>query len=132
MTRSHAQYYRRPDYRQTLIPILYAHTFIRETAMTTTVRRALVTGATSGIGQAIAEALASQGVHVLVTGRDARRGEEVVARIRAARGKADFVVADLASAQSVANLAIQAERSSAASTSRVTMRASSPSVRPLK
>jgi len=78
--------------------------------MATTVRRALVTGATSGIGQAIAEGLASQGVHVLVTGRDARRGEEVVARIRAARGKADFIVADLASAQSVANLAIQAEK----------------------
>jgi len=58
----------------------------------------------------MAEALASQGAHVLVTGRDARRGEEVVAAIRAAHGKADFVVADLSSAASVANLALQAEK----------------------
>jgi NAD(P)-dependent dehydrogenase (short-subunit alcohol dehydrogenase family) len=78
--------------------------------MTAAVRRALVTGATSGIGRTIAEALAAQGVHVLVTGRDSRRGEEVVAAIRAARGKADLVVADLSSAQSVANLAAQAEK----------------------
>jgi len=78
--------------------------------MTTTVRRALVTGATSGIGRAIAEALAAQGTHVLIAGRDARRGEEVVAAIRAARGKADFTAADLANVQSVVNLASQAEK----------------------
>ena len=78
--------------------------------MITKVRRALVTGATSGIGQAIAEALAAQGAHVLVTGRDARRGEEVVATIRRAQRKADFAIADLASAASVANLAAQAEK----------------------
>ena len=78
--------------------------------MAATVRKALVTGATSGIGQAIAEALAGQGAHVLVTGRDGRRGEQVVAGIRAKGGKADFVVADLASPQSAAHLAAQAEK----------------------
>jgi len=78
--------------------------------MTTPIRRALVTGATSGIGRAIAEALAAQGMHVLVTGRDGRRGEEVVAAIRSARGHADFVGADLASADSVLSLAGQADK----------------------
>jgi NAD(P)-dependent dehydrogenase (short-subunit alcohol dehydrogenase family) len=78
--------------------------------MANTVRRALVTGATSGIGRATAEALAAQGAHVLVTGRDSRRGEEVVAAIRSAGGRADFVVADLSSAESVLSLAVQAEK----------------------
>jgi NAD(P)-dependent dehydrogenase (short-subunit alcohol dehydrogenase family) len=78
--------------------------------MTAATRRALVTGATSGIGRAIAEALAAQGTHVLVTGRDSRRGEEVVAAIRAARGKADFALAELTSAQSITKLAAQAEK----------------------
>jgi len=78
--------------------------------MTAAARRALVTGATSGIGRAIAEALAAQGVHVLVTGRDPRRGEEVVAAIRAAKGNVDFILADLSSAEGVAKVATQAEK----------------------
>jgi NAD(P)-dependent dehydrogenase (short-subunit alcohol dehydrogenase family) len=78
--------------------------------MTATVRKALVTGATSGIGQAIAEALAAQEVYVLVTGRDRRRAEQVVGGIRSRGGKADLVLADLASAPSVAQLASQAEK----------------------
>jgi len=65
--------------------------------MSTTIRNALVTGATSGIGQAIAETLAAQGYQVVVTGRDRKRGEDVVARIAATGGKAYFVTADLAS-----------------------------------
>jgi NAD(P)-dependent dehydrogenase (short-subunit alcohol dehydrogenase family) len=59
-------------------------------------RTALVTGSTSGIGQAIALALAAEGAHVVVSGRDHQRGEVVVASIRQAGGKADLVVADLA------------------------------------
>jgi NAD(P)-dependent dehydrogenase (short-subunit alcohol dehydrogenase family) len=59
-------------------------------------RTALVTGSTSGIGQAIAAALAAQGAHVIVTGRSATRGAEVVGSIAAAGGRADFVAADLA------------------------------------
>ncbi|MGX1541440.1 SDR family NAD(P)-dependent oxidoreductase [Streptomyces adustus] len=58
-------------------------------------RTALVTGATSNIGRAIAEAFAAQGAHVIVSGRSAGRGNEVVEGIRARGGRADFVQADL-------------------------------------
>ncbi|MFI6424523.1 SDR family NAD(P)-dependent oxidoreductase [Promicromonospora sp. NPDC050880] len=58
-------------------------------------RTALVTGSTSNIGRAIAEALAAQGAHVVVSGRDEERGAAVVAGIRATGGVADFVRADL-------------------------------------
>ena len=44
-------------------------------------KRALVTGGTSGIGRATAEALARGGARVLITGRSEQRGAEVVAAI---------------------------------------------------
>ncbi|SEF35510.1 NAD(P)-dependent dehydrogenase, short-chain alcohol dehydrogenase family [Amycolatopsis pretoriensis] len=69
---------------------------------------ALVTGGTSGIGRATAIALAGLGAHVVLSGRDAARGEEVVARIRASGGKADFVAADLTDAASARALADRA------------------------
>jgi NAD(P)-dependent dehydrogenase (short-subunit alcohol dehydrogenase family) len=58
-------------------------------------RSAVVTGSTSGIGAAIAEQLAGRGAHDIVSGRDARRGERTVGRIREAGGRAEFVPADL-------------------------------------
>lgn len=58
-------------------------------------RTALVTGSTSNIGQAIAEAFAAEGAHVVVSGRSRERGARVVENIRAAGGRADFVAADL-------------------------------------
>jgi NAD(P)-dependent dehydrogenase (short-subunit alcohol dehydrogenase family) len=57
--------------------------------------RALVTGATSGIGRAIALRLARDGLEVIVHGRDAARGDEVVEQVRAVGGQASFVAADL-------------------------------------
>ncbi|GAA0637314.1 SDR family oxidoreductase [Sporichthya brevicatena] len=69
---------------------------------------ALVTGATSGIGRAAAEHLAELGAHVLVSGRDVERGEAVVATIRAAGGKADFLAADLADVYGARDLAQRA------------------------
>ncbi|OMB79082.1 SDR family NAD(P)-dependent oxidoreductase [Mycolicibacterium conceptionense] len=58
-------------------------------------RTALVTGSTGGLGVAIAKALASQGALVVVSGRNKERGDAVVAEIRAAGGRAEFVAADL-------------------------------------
>ena len=58
-------------------------------------KTALVTGATSNIGRAIAIAFATEGAHVAVSGRDEGRGAAVVAEIRAAGGRADFVPASL-------------------------------------
>jgi NAD(P)-dependent dehydrogenase (short-subunit alcohol dehydrogenase family) len=66
---------------------------------------ALVTGATSGIGRAVAERLAEEGAHVLIHGRDPDRGAEVVAAIVAAGGTARFVAADLGSHVDVVRLA---------------------------
>src|SRR6266581_290554 len=58
-------------------------------------QRALVTGATSGIGRAIALQLARDGAEVIVHGRDAARGAQTVEAITAAGGRARFVGADL-------------------------------------
>ena len=58
-------------------------------------RTALITGSTSNIGRAIAQALAAAGAHVVVSGRDAARGKAVVAQIESAGGRSDFIQADL-------------------------------------
>jgi NAD(P)-dependent dehydrogenase (short-subunit alcohol dehydrogenase family) len=69
---------------------------------------ALVTGGTSGIGRAAALALARLGAHVVLSGRDATRGEQAVAAIRAEGGRADFVPADLVDENSARQLARRA------------------------
>jgi NAD(P)-dependent dehydrogenase (short-subunit alcohol dehydrogenase family) len=68
-------------------------------------QRALVTGATSGIGRAVALQLARDGAEVLVHGRDAARGSATVAEIATAGGKASFVSADLGDVAGVERLA---------------------------
>jgi NAD(P)-dependent dehydrogenase (short-subunit alcohol dehydrogenase family) len=69
---------------------------------------ALVAGATAGIGRAVALKLAAKGADVIVHGRDARRGAEVVAEIEKAGGRARLVTADLTDADDVRRLAAEA------------------------
>ena len=75
-------------------------------------RTVLVTGSTGGIGRATAVGLAAMGAHVLITGRDAGRTEATARNIRAAGGRADAFVADLASQSQVRRLADEVLRRS--------------------
>lgn len=71
---------------------------------------ALVTGASSGIGLALACALGARGVRVLLTGRDAARLEEAAAQVRARGGTALVSSADLARDPDLRELASWVER----------------------
>jgi 3-oxoacyl-[acyl-carrier protein] reductase len=63
---------------------------------------ALVTGASRGIGRALAKALAAEGATVLLGARDEAKLKEAVAEITAAGGKAASLALDVASRESVA------------------------------
>ena len=61
-------------------------------------RVAIVTGAGSGIGRAIAEVLAREGARIVVSDIDEKGGAETVGRVQKSGGSAIFVKADTASA----------------------------------
>ncbi len=66
---------------------------------------ALVTGSTDGLGRAVALALAASGFEVLIHGRDARRGSDLVRQISGQGGSAVFHRADFSSLAEVRALA---------------------------
>jgi uncharacterized protein len=68
-------------------------------------RRALVTGASAGIGQVFAEVLAAQGCHLVLTARRLDRLEALAATLRSAHGiTVDCVAADLGESDAVKTL----------------------------
>ena len=74
-------------------------------------KRALVTGSSSGIGEAVAKTFAREGVSVVVHGRNERRAMRVAAEIEAEGGTACVALGDLSldeSARSVAETACSA------------------------
>ena len=64
-------------------------------------RTALVTGASRGIGKAVAKLLATAGHRVIVTARNVEKLEETAGEIRAAGGEAYAIAMDLGSAESI-------------------------------
>lgn len=65
---------------------------------------AIVTGATKGIGVAVAEEFVKEGAKVVITGRTVKLGEEVVDKIKATGGEAIFVRCDVSNKADVDHL----------------------------
>ncbi|WP_433578673.1 SDR family NAD(P)-dependent oxidoreductase [Nocardia brasiliensis] len=64
----------------------------------------LITGASSGVGKAVASRVAAEGAAVVLGARGKEAGEQVAAEIRAAGGRALFVPTDVTVEQDVARL----------------------------
>lgn len=73
-----------------------------EPALSYAGKTVLVTGSTDGLGRELARALAADGAHVIVHGRNAERGAALVKEItEAGRASAQFHAADFASIEEV-------------------------------
>lgn len=69
----------------------------------------IITGATSGIGEATARQFAEEGGIVVILGRNLNKGEKIVADIIAEGGKASFIKCDVADECSVKEAADKIE-----------------------
>ena len=69
---------------------------------------ALISGATSGMGEGIAKLFAKEGAAVVISGRNRERGQQVEAEIRGAGGEATFIPADISNIADVEQLVIKA------------------------
>ncbi|MFD3525391.1 SDR family NAD(P)-dependent oxidoreductase [Streptomyces sp. NPDC058653] len=67
-------------------------------------KRALVTGSSSGLGEAIARRLAAEGATIVVHGRDRARATAVAKSIREDGGVADIAIGDLATDSGAAHV----------------------------
>lgn len=67
-------------------------------------KTAVVTGSTSGIGEAVAKLFAREGANVVVSGRRDEKGEAVCADIKNEGGKAIFVRTDITRDEDLDNL----------------------------
>ena len=65
---------------------------------------AVVTGATSGIGEAVAVMYAKEGASVVLVGRNSKKGEATAAKIREDGGDAVFVRCDVTKKEDILNL----------------------------
>ncbi len=65
---------------------------------------ALISGATSGMGQGIAKLFAEEGASVVVSGRNKERGDKIVNEIRKSGGEATFISADISKVDDVEQL----------------------------
>ncbi len=70
-------------------------------------RIAVVTGASKGLGQQMAESLAAEGASVALVARSEALLNSVAAGIREAGGRAEAIVADVANEAAVADVAAQ-------------------------
>ena len=78
--------------------------------MTVQGKTVLVTGGTSGIGEAIARAYAAEGADVVITGRSEERGRRIADSLTTDGTRARFIRADLVDVDDVQRLAQEVDR----------------------